>query len=38
LQAHYAAARALPEANNGSALREVATVACLSPDVMGVGL
>ncbi|MCB9548295.1 MAG: hypothetical protein H6706_20965 [Myxococcales bacterium] len=38
LQAHYEAARALPEATNGSALREVAAVACLSPDVMGVGL
>ena len=38
LQAHHAAAQALPGANNSSALREVATVACLSPDVMGVGL
>jgi hypothetical protein len=38
LQAHFAAARALPGANAVSALREVATVACLSPDVMGVGL
>lgn len=38
LQAHYDEVRALPEATNGSALRSVATVACLSPDVMGVGL
>jgi hypothetical protein len=38
LRAHYDEAAAAPGGNPGVALRSTAMVACLSPDVMGVGL
>jgi hypothetical protein len=38
LQAHYDEARAAPGATPLLALRSAAMIACLSPDVMGVGL
>jgi hypothetical protein len=38
LQAHFDEVRAAPDGTNFIALRSAAMVACLSPDVMGVGL
>jgi hypothetical protein len=38
LQAHFDEVRAAPDGSNFTALRSTALVACLSPDVMGVGL
>jgi hypothetical protein len=38
LRAHFDEAKAAPEGNASVALRSAAVVACMSPDVMGVGL